>query len=293
MEHGLAWPRHRVVGSAWQHAHEWVRHNLQFIVDTVKEHDAGLDLIMTMNLPRKCFATEEIPQVGAAGWSEEFTGLGKARHAFPKTTYRTASFERDPKGRQHLTCMSDGGHSMWKHLREGLGHGNTAAWHIDACSFHLWQNLESMVNRDIKAAQAARKRNVTAWDQKHPGGKLLDEDEYKPSFQSIFGDWWLPRRVLCSTRGYCAGRYCSLQYRQYRKPFWVLHSTRSRYGYCAVPAVPTGTAVLQLVLWVLCSTRLITVLHSTAVLQAGTAQYIKRYGEPGIFLEIRTEWPRD
>ena len=82
---------------------------------------------------------------------------------------------------------------------------------------------------------------------------------------------WLPRRVLHSTRGYCEGRYCSLQYRQYRKPFWVLHSTRSRYGYCAVPAVPTGTAVLQLVLWVLCSTRLVTVLHSTAVLQAGTA----------------------
>ena len=35
------------------------------------------------------------------------------------------------------------------------------------------------------------------------------------------------------------------------------------------------------------------VLHSTAVLQAGTAQYIKKIAEPGIFLEICTERPRD
>ena len=189
MEHGLAWPRHRVVGSAWQHAHEWVRHNLQWIVDTLKTHDADLDLIMSMNLPSECFAAEESPEVGVAGWCEEFTGLGTARHAFPKTTFRTASFARDPNGRQHLTCISDGDHSMWKHLREGLGNGNTAAWHIDACSSHLWRNLESMVNRDIKHAQAIRKKNVAAWDRKHPAGKLLHEDEYNPTFQSIFGDW--------------------------------------------------------------------------------------------------------
>ena len=189
MEHGLAWPRHRVVGAAWQHAHEWVRHNLQCIVNTLHKHDNRLDLKVSMNLPEECFATEDPPEVGEAGWSEQFTSLGEARHAFPKTTYRNASFSRDPKGRQHLTCMSDGDHSMWKHLSEGLGNGNTAAWHIDACSFHLWQNLESMVNRDIKAAQTRRKENLDWWDATYSGGQFLDEDQYKPSFQSIFGDW--------------------------------------------------------------------------------------------------------
>ena len=189
MEHGLAWPRHRVVGAAWQHAHEWVRHNLQGIVDTIHEHDNSLDLKLSMNLPEECFASVDPPVVGEAGWSEEFTGLGVARHAFPKTTYRTVSFARDPSGRQHLTCVSDGDHSMWKHLREGLGNGKTAAWHIDACSFHLWQNLETMVNRDIKTVQIRRKGNPVSWDAKHPGGQFLDEDKYKPSFQSLLGDW--------------------------------------------------------------------------------------------------------
>ena len=187
MEYGRANPRHRVVGAAWQQAHEWVRHNLGRIVEVYQLYD-DINLTVDLNLPSECFDENDVPLVEEAGWLEEFKNLGTARHAFPRTTYARPSFERDPTGRQHLTCMSDGDHSMWKQVREGLGEGNTGALHVDACSFHLWQNLESMVDRDIRRYQVLRKQNPMAWDIKHVGGRYLDET-LKPSFQLLFGDW--------------------------------------------------------------------------------------------------------
>ena len=164
-----------------------MRHNLPRIVEVYQLHD-DIDLRVALNLPSECFPTNDVPHVGEAGWLEEFKNLGTATHAFPRTTYSCASFERDPTGRQHLTCVSDGDHSMWKQVREALGDGNTGALHVDACSFHLWQNLESMVDRDIRRGQALRKQNPKVWDKKHAGGKYLDE-AFQPSFQLLFGDW--------------------------------------------------------------------------------------------------------
>ena len=103
---------------------------------------------------------------------------------------------------------------------------------------------------------------------------------------------WLPWRILCSTRGYCTVRYCS---RSTQYPTTVQYPTS--IGYCTVPAVPAGTAVLQVGTAVLHSTEHVLRYCSSGgyctVPSPVLCSTQKKIGLPDIFLKNPTERPRD
>ena len=190
-----AYPRHRVVGAAWQHAQEWVRANMNLIVKMYGEH-GNIDLNKALCLTEECFKDDLPSSVGEALWTETFDGLGDACHAFPRTEFEVASFERITEERQHLVVTTDGDHAMWKGVREALAGGKTdRMWncgkkgerHVDACSFHKWQTLENMIDDDIRQAVRDRQQDPVKWDRRHKGGKALATTA-KPCFQNNFGD---------------------------------------------------------------------------------------------------------
>ena len=179
------YPRHRVVGAAWQHAQEWVRANMTEICTTYNEH-GDIDLKRSLGLPAECFPLESPLTVGEPMWTQTFPKLGEAQHAFPRTTFRVASFERVANERQHLTCCTDGDHAMSVHMREELGQGKSGVRHIDACSFHQLATLKKMIDGSIIESRRKRARNPKRWDRRHPAGKRLEE-QFGGSFLRHYG----------------------------------------------------------------------------------------------------------
>ena len=183
MELRRQYPRHRVVGAAWQHAQEWVRANMHEICAIYDEH-GSINLKKALGLPAECFGLESPTSVGEPMWSQSFLELGDAQHAFPRTTFQVSSFERVTNERQHLTCCTDGDHAMSVHIREELGNGCSGARHIDACSFHQLATLKKIVDEAITMARQERAKNTPKWDKKFHGGKRLHEG----SFERNYGD---------------------------------------------------------------------------------------------------------
>ena len=193
LEYGLAYPRHKVVGRSWQHAHEWVRLNLSRIVSRCLSREK-VDIVGDMGIGPECFEGCIGEVTASPSWTHNFEGLGECTFAFPSVKMSMPSFQRVLSERGHLCCTSDGDHNMWQHLSEGLGEGRAQVnrsgntQHIDSCSFHKFRNIEARFDKDIKLAQAARvATGINAWDCKYPAGFLLHTDR-RPSYHALFGD---------------------------------------------------------------------------------------------------------
>ena len=193
LEYGLGYPRHKVVGRSWHHAHEWARLNLSRIVGQYQRHE-NINIAKEMGIGTECYESCNGEVVEQSMWTQSFDGLGDCSFAFLRVQMAEVSFKRDLSGRNHLCCTSDGDHNMWNHLSEGLGEGHARnnrsgkKEHIDSCAFHKLANIESRFDSDIRDAQKARdtKGDIT-WDRTNPGGFILDTDR-RPSYHSLFGN---------------------------------------------------------------------------------------------------------
>ena len=192
LEYGLGYPRHKVVGRSWHHAHEWVRLNLRLIVERYQAREM-INIVKEMGIGTECFEGCQGEVAEPAMWTHIYDGLGACTFAFPRVQMSDPSFKRDLSGRNHLCCTSDGDHNMWNHLSEGLGEGNArdnrsgTKQHIDSCAFHKLANIESRFENDIKDAQRLRESSgPIAFDRKNPGGFVL-ETVRRPSYHSLFG----------------------------------------------------------------------------------------------------------
>ena len=106
---GLA--RNRAVGSVWHHAHEWVRHNMVFIIAVLARATPSYDLRLELGLPEQQCCDDQNDRgkvVKDAMWEEEFPGVGMMYHAFPQVSFKEPSFKRDLDDRNYLTGVTDG-----------------------------------------------------------------------------------------------------------------------------------------------------------------------------------------
>ena len=188
---GRKYPRNKVVGWAWHHAHEWVRANLRAVVSMIKAKQ-GVDLEARFGLTSECFEDSVPAQIANSLWTEEFATLGTAYHAFPQLKFAVPSFARDLADRHYLFATTDGDLKMWRHLCEGLGDGDVMRQRgggqkdIDGCSCHKLAALKKMINLSTRILKTLRAANTTKWDKEHSAGHLLGRK--CDMFHRYFGD---------------------------------------------------------------------------------------------------------
>ena len=177
---GLA--RNKAVGSVWHHAHEWVRHNMEFIIAVLARATPPYDLRLELGLPEQQCCDDEDDRgtvVKDAMWVEEFTGVGMMHHAFPQVTFKEPSFKRDLDDRNYLTGVTDGDQGMWTGTLDGMGDGlalrnrSGVLQANDACSFHKGKSIKQMFTGFLRDAKLLRAEDQPRWDREHGMGYLL------------------------------------------------------------------------------------------------------------------------
>ena len=88
---GRKYPRNKVVGWAWHHAHEWMRANMRTVVSKLQA-EQRLDLSVRFGLTPECFDASAFVQLENTLWTAEFDTLGTAHHAFPRIKFTVPSF---------------------------------------------------------------------------------------------------------------------------------------------------------------------------------------------------------
>ena len=189
---GRKYPRNKVVGWAWHHAHEWMRANMSTVVFKLKAAQR-LDLSVRFGLTPDCFDESASVQLDNPLWTEEFDTLGTAHHAFPRIKFTIPSFSRTLDDRHYLFATTDGDLQMWRHLCEGLGDGDVMRQRggdekdIDGCSYHKLASLKKMVNLSMRILKTLRSADPDKWDRQHSAGHLLETQ--CDMFHRFFGDY--------------------------------------------------------------------------------------------------------
>ena len=189
---GRKYPRNKVVGWAWHHAHEWMRANMRTVVSIIKA-EQSVDLTARFGLTTECFDDSPSVQLEGGLWTEEFATLGTAHHAFPRIKFTIPSFARALNDRHYLFATTDGDLQMWRHLCEGLGDGEVMRQRggdekdIDGCSYHKLASLKKMINHSTRVLKILRNKNPQLWDRTHSAGHLLEKQ--CDMFHRYFGDF--------------------------------------------------------------------------------------------------------
>ena len=177
---GLA--RNRAVGSVWHHAHEWVRHNMVFIIAVLARATPSYDLRLELGLPEQQCCDDQNDRgkvVKDAMWEEEFPGVGMMYHAFPQVSFKEPSFKRNLDDRNFLTGVTDGDQVMWFGVLGGMGGGlalrnrSGVLQANDACSFHKGKSIKKMFTGFLRDAKLLRNADQKRWDREHGMGYLL------------------------------------------------------------------------------------------------------------------------